>query len=332
MNEFRSGVFTSYSLVASPSQTNRVVVGVLVAGQVTPMQEIASLTQAKTIFGDGLVAAVCNAIFAHGAATIQVLQTDDYPTGLSTLLAKTPSVIVTDCTDTETLQQLTAHLETQSKKGKTAILLTTVADSTEAKDLASAVNNARCCVATPAILSPQGYAVTAAILAGIIATSMAGDVQLNGALVAPSYQVTTLFSDQQLQELFAAGVCVFQQVGATAELMRGLTTKTTDETGQTDVRFRNLAVVLIADRVVSAVQTLLQEKLLHNSGGKVTLDAVLSLIVCLLEEFVATGQLTSYQQPLLYTAEEDVTVCHVELSFGVRQGIYQVYLHAVVTV
>ena len=331
----KPGVYTDYTLSQVTTTSSSMVVGIAACGgDVSGVKRITSLAQAKNFFAESEpIVAYIKAFFAHANSTIYAVSVSDgdYQGAFELLLAEDITLLCTDCTDTETLQALTKTLTPLAASGKAVVVTAGAATAAQAVQTAVAVNSERLCLTAPAVTDGGVVNVAPAILAGFVAASTLAD-NLNGALTATAYRTPTSYDDDTLTELMNAGVCVFQQSGSFSELLRGMTTKTYDENGNPDRRFQNISVVFVADSVVRTVQQLLKEKLLENSNGTVTLDSVLALLVCSLEDFVASELLTAYDTPVLWLDEDDLSVCHVSLSFTVRQGIYQVYLHAYVTV
>lgn len=338
MNPIRPGVYTSYTLISSNTGMSGVTIGLAAAGPaVHGMQCIRSFQQAKAVFGESDTSLLqsLKAIFAHARTEVYAISvpSGDYEAAHTALLQKPVSVLCTDCTDQSVLTVLATDLRLRAESGQAVIGIAGAETASAAKTLAKALNCERFCLAAPAVsFGTAAVNVGPAVLAGMIARTDDYTDNLNGATAEIPYTVSTAFSDDTLRELMDAGICLFQQSGSVAELLRGMTTKTTDSSGNPDRRFHNLSVTLIADRVVSDVRTLLTQKLLGSGNGQVTLDAVLALIVCTLEEYRISGALTAYDTPLIELDEQDRTLCHVSLSFTVRQGIYQVYLHAMVNV
>lgn len=337
MNSIRPGVYTSYSLIPTKSAMSRAVIGVAAAGSEVPgVQKVTSFLQAKAMFGTTQTAllAFLKAIFAHAEVSVYAVSVlnNQYHTAFEALLQQPISLLCTDCADTPSLTKLALTLQQAAASGHAVVGIAGSTQATPAKALAATLNCERLCLTVPALVDDADTNVAPAVLAGMIADADDQTNNLNGAITAVSYHAATAFPDTTLRELMDSGLCVFQQSGSFTELLRGMTTKTKDENGNPDKRFQNLSVILIADQVVTDVRNILTEKLLGSGNGRVTLDSVLALIICTLEEHVVDGALTAYDTPILELDEQDRSICHVSLSFLVRQGIYQVYLHAVVSI
>lgn len=335
MSFIKPGVYTSYTLSQTTSTTSSIVAGIVASGSDTDVQQVTSYAQAKALFGEesSVLLAYLKAFFAHASGVVYAMGVStDYQTAFTTMLGYPISLLCTDCADSDCIATLADTLVTNADKGDAVVAVIGCSDADAAAAVANAYNCERICLTCPAIVDSDAVDVAPAVLAGLIVDADDVTDNLNGALASTLYHADQTLDDDTLVALMAAGVCVFQPCGNLTELLRGMTTKTSDEDGNADTRFRNLSVVLIADQVVTQVRTLLEEKLLANSNSATTLDAVLSLIVCTLEDFVEADALTSYETPLVTLDEEDASICHVSLSFTVRQGIYQVYLNAMVSV
>ena len=344
MNRMRPGVYASYTVtaVSAKNKGRAVTVAAKSPKGTTPVQKVTSFSEAKALFGAAEegndLMQWMQAVYDNGSPVVYAKSMEDsgaaaYQSALEELLETEAYVVCWDKSDSALAEYAAERLAQLAERGTLKLAVCRGETENEAVTMAKAVNSARVCLTYPKM---TWGSMTADVAPAVLAAQIAGceDLggNLNGALVQGDVQVVNVSSEDSVNALIRSGVCVFEQNGSFAELIRGVTTATMDEQGNADATFRNLSVTMIADVVMEELRALLQTRLLQAKGSKAALDSIASLVVCQLSDLEDQGLLSGYEMPAVYLSEEDSTVCMVEVQFTVLQGIQQVVLNAQIMV
>ena len=338
--KMRPGIYTDYTLTPLFSGKRGRAVGI--AAQTTAdcegVQTVESLSQAKRIFGEespeNVMMQLIAAVYACASPVLYAVglrqDTDAaYQEAVDQLCATPASILTLDRRSLPLYQYLKGRLETAGEKlGEVSGI-----PEKEAAETAAELNCERLCLAVPETRAGGMTAdLSAAALAALISGCDAPQNSLNGTALPAAFSVTEHFSEEEMEAMMEAGVCVFEERGGAATLIRGLTTRTRDAQGEADGALRNLGVILTVDTVIPALRELLQDRLETLGGDQTGLNAILSLVVSRLDDFVDLGLISSYETPAVFLEESDPSVCIVEVGFTVAQGLASIYLTAHITV
>ena len=269
--------------------------------------------------------------------------------------------IVSGFTSTEELIVLREQVEAASETGRECIAFAGLEEPGAAVDAAQAANSGRMVLCCPALAlkeesvwdtyeddaaiddattcltsmedtglddtaQPQAIYGACALAAAVM--SAPSPLQNFNGLVAQRLRVAEPLPEDEVQRLIRAGVCVFEQVGARAELIRAVTTHTQTQSGEGSLR--SLNTVLIIDDVLACVRGALRGKL--SGSGKVSLEGVRDLVAVELRGKHDASIIASFAPPRIRPKPGDPSVALVEISFRVAHLLSQIHLSAYIRV
>lgn len=176
-----------------------------------------------------------------------------------------------------------------------------------------------------------GGCMAAAALAGALAAQTDPALPLNGQVLAGLSGVSRTVSDAELDSLIRGGVTMVELNGGRAEVIRGVTTRTTTG-GAADATWRELNTILIVDDVIPAIRDSLRAKFARAKNNAATRGAVRSQVIVELESRVAREIIDSYDAVTAAADADDPTVCRVSFGMTVAHGLNRIYLTAHITV
>ncbi len=148
---------------------------------------------------------------------------------------------------------------------------------------------------------------------------------LAGKLVNGEYLLKTNLTESEKNSLLYNGVNVYEQSGDKIELIRAVTTKTKTN-GEIDNTYRDLSVITTLDHVTSSLKSLLQKRL-SGTTKTATLGAILTIVVCELISMKNEGIISDFQSPIVRYSDTDRSICIVEASVSLAQGVNQIFLN-----
>lgn len=141
----------------------------------------------------------------------------------------------------------------------------------------------------------------------------------------PQLQGVGTLPEAEVQQLLAAGVCVFEELGGGVELVRGLTTATT-QNGAGSNRLRGLNTTLISDHVVRHIRQTLKTRL--KGASTASLGSIRDQVAVELAALRQEGVIAEFDPPRVRPDSGDPTACLVEIAFAVAHLIDRIYLTA----
>lgn len=336
----RPGIYTDYTVTPIFSGNRGRAIGIIAktTAACTGVQAINSLSQAKRIFGEAgeqnVMMQMITAIYIHTspmvyAVGVQQATQAEYESAIDILMESNAYIVTLDCKDISIYQYLQAKLGAKEEK---IGIVTGILDK-DSIELANTLNSERICLAIPAVkLSNFTCDLSGVAMACLISMCEKTSTNLNGQAIHEAMIATENFTQSETEEYLKNGICVFEQRGGIATLIRGMTTRTKNDSDDFDTTYRNIGVILVIDTVIPALRNILRTKLGFIQNNKTGLNSILSLVVCQLDEFVDQGILSSYQMPRIFLDSEDTSVCIVEVAFTVALGINSIYLTAHISV
>ncbi len=331
----RPGVYSSYSVSSAVrGKTGRKTVGlVAVNANATPLKAVTvtSHSQGLTAFGSGTMTNLLSAILEHGAAAVvavPIADDGDYADGLAVLEELDGvDILVCDSMDEDVHELMSDSVQAASSNRRERIaVLSCGVDETVSEMVARAtdLNSERVILVAPGDLG------VAAAVAGLIAEELDPAIPLGGAELT-SVEVTTQYSENDLDLLILGGVTPVEYRNATTSVVRGVTTRT--KTGTvSDATWRELSTILIVDDVIPAVRDGLAAKFKRAKNTEQSRGAIRSQVVLELESKRSNEIITSYDNVVVEADDTDPTVCVVNFSFAVANALNQIWITAYVTV
>lgn len=344
MENFRSGVYTSFTINPVHSNNKNREVGVIAicdkSNLVNKHTVVTSLAQAREVFGEATssneVMALLTAIFLNSNIKVNVVPissntTQNYKNALDLMIQQNVYILCFGSINNDFLQYLQTKLDQYEKLGKEKVAIIPSDDIQDAKAKAN-INNKRILVSFPKItVKDVDINVSSAVLSSLISSIEDVVYSLNGKTISPDFKLLQNTTDDNIKQLIDAGVCVFENQNNIITLIRAVTTKTLDKEAP-DYTYKNLSTILIIDTIIPDIRKILKTKLLNANNSSKTLNSITALIVSKLDSYVDMNYISSYRKPHIYINDKDAGVCFVELSFTIVQGIYQVYLNVQVSV
>lgn len=339
----RPGIYVDYKIYPLSAQSNSKTVGIIAqgVGEKNKIMKACSLEEAHQLFGpateENPLGSLAEVLFSEGVSVVYGICPNGtsisfYTVAFHSMLEEPVEIFITDQTDSMFYNSIKNGLAGlgENAVGKYAVLSGQVTDQPE--ELANKLNSERVLLAYPkTTLQEKTLDLSAAVLAGMLSVNQEITGNLNGTVSMGNYIVSKL-QESKINSLLENGICVLEQSGNHAELIRGVTTRTKDEEGNAEYTYRNLSIPLIADRVVTELKEILQSRINAATGGNMALSSLSSLIVCKLENLKEEGILFDYHTPKISLLETDQSICVVEVEFTAAQWFSQIYLTAHISV
>lgn len=345
----RPGVFSSYSVIgtlggAGASKAAAVVAASETGAKLT-VKQLGRLSDAVAEYGAAqasMLTTLAKILILNGVSDIYCISVGATPTASDyesafALLSGLQGVsgVVCDAGTLAVQQALAGRLMADAAANKERIGFMGVPADGEPEAAARAVNCERVCLTAPAVAfeggSTQSAAYLAAAYCALALRSEDPAANLNLSQAEGSYTFPVPYGEDSLTALLQAGVSVFEQAGEKAELIRALTTKTS-ENGLQGNSFRELSTVRIIDDVIPGIRTLLKAQLRGAKNTASARDAIRTQVACELSRKCFLGIIDSFEPPVITVKENEPTVCVVEVAFAVVYGLHRIDIVAHVTV
>jgi len=239
--------------------------------------------------------------------------------------------IVCHCNTPEDYQALKDYVVTASEQMRECIGFC-AAPPAEAKEIAARLCCERVVLCTPFVAAnPEAEASPlygACSLAARVLTAGSPVVNLSGEEF-PLLTEAAPLPEPLVQELLAAGVCVFERVGGRVELIRAMTTCTA-KNGAADDGLRSLNTVLIVDDVIRHIRSCLKARL--KGAGITSMGSVRDQVAVELAAKRDAGIITDFAPPVVRPSKGDPTVCQVDLAFSVAHLVSTIHITAQIRV
>jgi len=348
----RPGVYTTYQ-VSDSSYGNRVkgvvgLVGVAVKGTAEQVYSVTSASQAVRFFGESRIARLAEILFLNGVYEIKAVpvfkENGNEPGSLLysnafKLLARIEEVKILLC---DTLfssvhnAMLSAITNADNRNQHKIAVIETGGDINGKISNAAAFNNERVMIVAPSGLDASGntaeHGSVAAAVAGAILSENDPAVPLNGAELFGLGGVEMNYTEDEIDSLVRSGISPVECVGGRVSVIRGVTTCTTDENGESDFTWHELTTVRIVDNVIPEVRESLRDMFSRAKNTAQTRDAIRTQVIIILEKKVSEEIIESYGKVSVVQDEDDPTICNVAFEFAVAHGLNKIILTANITV
>lgn len=338
----RPGVYSSYDISTVVDSTGGAKTVALAAmsesGQAGEVYEWTRYEQAVSKLGaeDGLTK-LARLLFLNGAAAViavPVTEESGYAAAFAAIAKREDvGIVVCDSTTLSVQQALRDSVEEASEARRERICVVCGGEEETVSELvtrAKALNHQRVVLIAPAEENGTAGSVAAAA-AGAIAGEADPAVPLGGARLKGLGNLTSQYSDNEIDLLVQGGVTTVESVGGTVSVVRGITTKTV--TGESpDGAWRELTTILVVDDVIPTVRSSLKARFQRAKNTQQSRGAIRSQVILELENKLSQEIITGYENVTVTAKEDDPTVCLVEFDFTVAHGINQIWLTAHITV
>lgn len=314
----------------------------LPAGGVVQLRSLQELNEYFVPEGAGEVFnAVCSILLSSGVSSVYVVPItidgsvptkQQYTAAIQKLCEiKCSGVILCDSTDADVLKVLCEKAQDASQNEREKIAVGGAAKQT-AVQTAQSINHERmvlCAQAgTSAFSESSSVLFTAAALAGMLAVAEP-DASFHGTRLELLTDIEAL-EEEEIEAFFGGGVTPLEENDTAVECIRCVTTRTKTN-GETDRTFASVNVVMMIDDMIRSMRVQLSG-LLKGSRAGISEDSVASQAAVVLDEKMQRGIITAFEPPVVYTQEDDPTVCVVELEFRLATVLSQIYLTAHISI
>lgn len=326
-SNLRPGVYSRYRVTGSSAPAvSRRDCALILPGREEAVFELGSFAQAAEIFEDAALECL-RLLFEGGVGRVYAACGATARSALALLEANGDiAAVVCDCRSDDDFAALKEHVVAASERMEERLGFCAAADPAQALEAAAALcceRIALCCPAlttqTAAQASPLwGACCLAARVLGLESPTQAlsgeGFPLLKGAGALP---------EDTIQELLAAGICVFEEVGGQVELIRAMTTRTR-RSGAPDDSLRSMNTLLIMDDVVRHIRGCLRGRL----AGASSLGSVRDQVAVELAAKRDEGIISGFSAPVVRPSEGDPTVCLVDIGFSVAHLVDSIHITA----
>lgn len=345
----RPGVYSSYTIVGGYAGASGGAVGVIAAsptGEAMIARHFTRLNEAFAEYGSdagaSMMTALVKLLFLGRVCNVYCVSVGEEPAqgdyeAAYDLLDAIPEVtaLVCDADDLPIVQALGARLVESAEHARERMGYFGAPQDGEPDAAARAINCERVCLTLPAVTFEGGERQSAAYLAAACCAAVATEsdpaANLNLTAVAGEFGFPAAYSEPEITVLLSAGVTVLESAGGAAEMIRALTTKTS-ENGAVDYTMRELSTVRIIDDVVPSLRGMLKSRLHGAKNNAATRDAIRTQVACELEKKCTAGVIEHFEPPVVYPKADEPTVCMVEVGFSVIYGMHRIELVAHITV
>lgn len=341
----RPNVFTSCSIIKTQAGHTYPAIGIVaqstVAEQALKINKLSSLSHARQLYGEE------SAITCMASAVLQSIDTDiyaisvvnnaDIPTAFKKLLPnKDVYCIAVDTSSYGTISVLNKSLTDNGGSDglKLCICSASALTVSQVVAMANSINSPRVIVSAPHIYLPfTGTDISPALVAAMITKGELITSNLAGCVAAGKYHTSASLSEQDINTLLYNGITVLEKSSEGFQLIRGVTTSTKNPSNkqEQDNTYRDISVVYALDRVTSRVSLVLKDQIKITTSSQGSLGALLTSVVSELERLKKARLLADYKKPSIRLDSSDSSICLVELSVTLSQGVNQIYLSLNIT-
>ena len=348
----RPGVYSSYDASTAISSGGAgKVIGVAAKAASGDTDQVTTLTSCAggiAIFGKDKtgthMAALLEMLYRNGASRVIAVRVPDtgtkaeYTAAFALLEEQDEiGVMLCDSESDEVQKVLRDSVVSASGARRERIAVAGSTDETVSELIAraKAVNSERVVLVAGGGLDETGTAVpgilTAAAVAGVIASTVDPALPLNGAVLKGLGGLSQRYSDSEIDLLVRGGVTPLDCVSGTVSILRGITTRTTTDDAA-DTTWRELSTILIVDDVIPQIRSALRRKFARSKNTAQTRSAIRSQVIVELENKRSAQIIDSFGEVQTAASASDATVCEVTFSFTVAHGLNQIRLTAHITI
>lgn len=335
----RPGIYSDYN-TSGIFYTKNIGKSIAIVAQlnveVSTVYTVTKLSDAQVLFGiEGIIISLCKAAFDNGAYSIVIISAGSQEEGYELAFRKLKeidniSVVICDSTDSAVQQLLAESVIDASQNKKERIgILAAPEGKTNLNLWASGFNSERIILTAQNPVDKDddilsGCILTAA-MAAVISQNIDPSQSFNGVSLEGITKLSQNLTEDNVDDYITKGITPFEIIAGKAEIIRAVTSrKTTNENA--DKTFKEVNTILIIDKVIKSIRTMLESNIMHSMNNVTTRGAISSQVTIKLQEFLDTGIIDSYAVPNVYQADYDDSVCIVELDFTVTQGVNQIHI------
>ena len=340
INNQRPGVYSRYELSSDYATPRSLHAAAVVAkangGIADTLYTFRSFAQAAEVFApdtaDTHMHTCIRLLFESGVSVVHAVAVGG---GYASALACIEQVdgigaVVCDAQETPELVTLRDSMLRSAQALRERVAYCGADDAQAAITTARALNSERvvlCAPPTEVAGAPRAAAVyVACLLAGQVLAK--NDCAYNwNAAAFPTLSAVPRLPEEQLQDMIAAGVCVFEMVGGTVECVRAVTTRTKNGAVE-DRSLHALNTILIIDSVMQGLRARLALQLRGTRVSAASLSSIASQVTIELAARQDEGVIESFQPPAVALDDADPSVCVVRLSFKVAHVVSQILVTA----
>lgn len=297
---------------------------------------------AEELGGETEMAKLARLLFLGGASAVYgvpVSEDGQYEAAIATAEGlEDVKVVVCDSADAQVQKKLKESVVAASAARKERIAVVGGGSGETVGQLtarAAELNCERVVLVGPAALDEAGNVMNGARCAAAVAGAIAGltdpALPLGGASLPGLAGLETHWSDNELDVLIRGGVTPLESVNGEVFVVRGETTRTKTG-GSADATWRELSTILIVDDVIPGVREALRARFNRAKNTEQSRGAIRSQVIVELENRMAQEIIVGYEDVTVTALAEEPTVCLVEFSFTVAQGMNQIWLSAHIAV
>ncbi|MCL2580501.1 MAG: hypothetical protein FWE32_10820 [Oscillospiraceae bacterium] len=308
-------------------------IALLLPGGALSADRFESYGQASEMLSGSPTALRClDLMFGGGAGSVCLVTAPDMSAALGELSGFGGiKAIVSGFVQLDDLTLLRDFAHQSAEDSRACVAIAGIGNPQAAIHFANTLCSGRMVLSCPAVTPKDGGQAKAiygaCALAAAVACLSNPTQNFNGMDFSTLGEVNKL-SEDEIQALLAAGVCVFEGVAGRVELIRGLTTDSPTQAGGGSLRALN--TVLIVDYVVGGVRETLRQKL--RGRGRATIEGIRDQVAVELADKKDEGVIASFETPRCRVDKGDPGVCLVEISFEVAHLLSQIRLTAFVRV
>lgn len=336
----RPNVFTSFNIVKKVKENKTKPIGLVckhTSEKVNPsvIAKVSNLKDTISLFGDSSSTyAFCKSIFENIECDIYVIgvhenDKEEYKKALDMLLKNQEIYcIVSDYNPIEIINHMKSRFENLDFCCGRKFFIANLPSNEKSLEFAKKANCSRILISYPCIRIPFNECdVSNGLLAALISKGDLIKSNLAGQKVKGEYFINEDLTEEQKNELLYNGVTIFENSSNEVEVIRVVTTNMFNENGEKDNTYRDISVVYSIDVVFNSITSLLKKRLNGITSTATSLGSILTLVICELNTLKENSIIADYKRPLIRLDETDKSICIVELSVLLSQGVNQIYIN-----
>ena len=317
------GIYTDYNITGVRYSGTYASVGLITAGDEveTGTYSLTSTAEAAGIFGDDAdETALCTVLFANGAKIVKAAAASTYAAACTRILNENDVKCILIANGTaQNLAAVKTTLTSAGENGKYRVCFADISGNVQTLcSLAEGVDHEQFCLCAGA------FGAAAAICA-MSASQTDPALPFSGAKIY-GVDVEDNYLDSQLELLLASGVTPVMKIGGETEIVRALTSNSSDPV------WRELNTILIVCDVIPDMKSVLKAMFTRAKNTAATRGAVRTQVMIELDKKKDAGIIDDYGNVTVTQDADDPTVCDVGFEFTAAAGMQQLILSAYITV
>lgn len=336
----RPNVFTTCNIIEKPPENHYKAIGII--GKRTTesnapleIKKVKSIEHAISLFGDSSnITAYAISIWQNVACEVHAIEVNDgdinqYKEAVDKFLKQEEIYCVVSDTNTIPLiNHMKTRLENDNFCVNQKLCICNLDPNENAISIAQTTNCSRILIAYPDISIPfRSPNVSNGLLAAAISKGELIKSNLAGARLKGTYLFNQKLTEEMKNELLYWGVTVLEPIGSELEIIRAVTTKTINQLGDKDNTYRNISVVHALDTVSQSLTSFLKKRLNGITSATSSLGSILTLVICELSTLKQDGIISDYERPIVRLDQNDPSICMIEVSVLLAQGVNQIYIN-----